>query len=89
VIDCICGEKISQQKLRKHIEEHHEMNAIKAFMTAHFRNTDHIVPDSWECKKCRHLKNKEIMFISESTGIDHVKDEHINEAIKEFEDSLK
>jgi hypothetical protein len=89
VIDCICGEKISEQKLREHVKEHHEINAIKAFMTVHFKNRDLIVPDSWECTKCRRLKNKETMFISENAGIEHIKDEHFNEAVKEFVDSLK
>jgi len=89
VIDCICGETLSEQKLRRHIKEQHEMNAIKAFMTTHFKNTDNIVPNSWECMKGRHLKNKETVMISEETCIKHIKDEHFNEAIKEFKDSLK
>jgi len=89
VIDCICGEKIPAEKLRKHVKENHEMDVYKAFMTNHFKNTDPKVSDSWECTKCRHLKNKEIVFLSEDTCIEHIKDEHFDEAINEFADSMK
>jgi len=89
VIDCICGKKIPAEELRKHVRENHEMDAYKAFITNHFKNPDPKIPDSWECTKCRHLKNKETILISEETGIEHIKDEHFDEAIKEFADSVK
>lgn len=89
VKDCICGEKIPTQKLHKHVEDNHEMGAYKAFMTGHFKNPDPKVPDSWECTKCRHLKNKEIVLISEDICIEHIKAEHLDEAINEFADSIK
>lgn len=89
MIDCICGEKIPTQILRKHVKENHETNVIKMFMSAHFKNPDLNVPDSWECMKCRHSKNKETVLVSEETCIEHIRDEHFNEAVKEFEGSLK
>lgn len=89
MIDCICDEKIPEQKLRQHVKENHEMDAIRSFIKAHFINPDPIEPDSWECMKCRHSKNKETILVSENTGVDHIKNEHLNDAIKEFESSLK
>ena len=89
MIDCICGEKIPKQKLSRHVKEKHEMDAFKAFMTTHFKNPDLKVPDSWECMKCRHSKNKETVLISEDTCIEHIKDDHSNEAINEFKESLR
>lgn len=89
MIDCICGEKIPEQKLRRHVKDIHEMDAYKAFMTSHFRNPDPKIPDSWECTNCRHSKNKETILISEDTCIEHIKDKHFDEAIKEFADAVK
>ena len=65
------------------------MDAFKAYMITHFKNPDPKVLDSWECMKCRHSKNKETVLVSEDTCIEHIKDEHFNEAIKEFEGSLR
>lgn len=64
------------------------MDAFKAFLSTHFKNPDPKVPDSWECTKCRHSKNKEIEFISEDTCIEHIKYVHPNEAIRELAESL-
>lgn len=88
MLDCTCGEKIPDHKLRKHLKEDHQTQVIKAFMTTHFKNRAR-VPDSWECMKCRHSKNKETDFISEESCIQHIKDEHLNEAVDEFADGLK
>lgn len=89
MIDCICDEKIAEQKLRQHVKESHEMDAIQSFVKAHFINPDPNVPDSWECMKCKHSKNKETILVSENTGVEHIKNEHLGDAIKEFESSLK
>lgn len=46
LIDCICDEKIPEQKLRQHVKENHEMDAIQSFIKAHFINPDPKEPDS-------------------------------------------
>jgi hypothetical protein len=49
----------------------------------------HETPDSWECTKCRHSKNKETSFLSEDSCFEHIKEDHFDAAIKEFADGLK
>lgn len=39
--------------------------------------------------KCKHARNKETILVSENTGVEHIKSEHLDDAIKEFESSLK